>query len=70
MATVSEAVLPRLRAIPNVMEARIVRLPRAAAAASFVGKLKLERGERNPALQTAAKRKGPALSAPGLFIAA
>jgi D-3-phosphoglycerate dehydrogenase len=29
---VSEAVLPRLRAIPNVMEARIVRLPRASAA--------------------------------------
>jgi len=29
---VSEAVLPRLRAIPNVMEARIVRLPRAIAA--------------------------------------
>jgi D-3-phosphoglycerate dehydrogenase len=29
---VSEAVLPRLRSIPNVMEARIVRLPRATAA--------------------------------------
>jgi D-3-phosphoglycerate dehydrogenase len=29
---VSEAVLPRLRSIPNVMEARIVRLPRSTAA--------------------------------------
>ena len=31
---VSESILPRLRAIPNVMEARIVRLPPAAPAAA------------------------------------
>jgi len=31
---VPETILPRLRAIPNVVEARIVRLPRAAAAQS------------------------------------
>jgi D-3-phosphoglycerate dehydrogenase len=29
---VSESILPLLRSIPNVMEARIVRLPRAAPA--------------------------------------
>ena len=31
---VPESILPRLRSIPNVVEARIVRLPRAAEAAT------------------------------------